>query len=193
MKINRYAVSSLLLSALILIGLSYWHFRSQRTCDGIAIYSPERDREACLKLFQDNWYWLVPEDLPFSAEKFLAKGHRSGESSEETQIAVYCVEGKVIGFVAYHKENFYKGRLRFIVLDKKYRGQGYAEKLMEFALIAMKKMGLHLVQLITRTDNESAIKFYHKIGFHEYWRDDKFVRFEKSLDQPAPATKSALA
>lgn len=154
-------------------------------CEGIVPYKPSRDRVALLKLFADNWYWLVPESSTFSAERFLTKSASYEETDpldpDVSKIMVYCHNGQPIGFVAYDKQSFYKGRLRFIVLDEKYRGKGYSEKLMKYAMNDLKKMGSTVVDLITRTNNQSAQKLYKRLDFRSYWQDDGFIRFEKEL------------
>lgn len=191
MVLHRHIVRTVFVGlALCIIGLGYWYtHHSAQTCEGIALYNPTRDKQFLLKLFSDNWYWLVPHGLSFSAEKFLDRGTKksAGETEEDSKIFVYCVQNKPVGFVAYHKELFYKGRLRFIAIDKDHRGRGYSEKLMNFAMDDMKNMGLRLVQLVTRTNNEPAKKLYNKLGFYDFWHDDQYVRFEKSLDAGAEA------
>lgn len=170
--------------AAVALGASIYWFKS--SCEGIVPYSIQRDKDAMIALFKDNWYWLVPENTNFSMERFLTKSvHYSPSAPSDrdiSKIMVYCYEGKLIGFVAYDKESFYKGRIRFIVIDKKYRGQGYSEKLMDFAMRDLKNMGSTIVHLLTRTDNQAAQKFYERIGFNKYWQDDGFVKFEKALN-----------
>ena len=176
-------IISLILTT-ILIAVGYWYMRLGAPCEGITPYIPARDRAFLMKLFQDNWYWLVQEQSSFSAERFLdVKTPGKGENAQDTKILVYCINGKPIGFVAYHKETFYKGRLRFIAIDAPHRGRGYSDKLMNYALEDMKRMGLGQVTLLTRTDNHPAQKLYKKFNFQEGWKDEKYVRFEKVLEE----------
>lgn len=182
---SRQRITFIGLALLAVAGLGYWYTHLNQACNGMALYSPARDKARLLTLFKDNWYWLVPEGSSFSAERFLDTGSKKarGESEDDSKIFVYCADNKAVGFVSYYKENFYRGRLRFIAIDKDYRGRGYSEKLMDFALQDMHKMGLRLVQLVTRTNNEPAKKLYERLNFHEFWHDDHYVRFEKSLAQ----------
>jgi ribosomal protein S18 acetylase RimI-like enzyme len=170
--------------SIVIIGLSAYFFT--RTCEGIVPYKPSRDKEFLLKLFADNWYWLVPEHSKFSAERFLTKSASYSENApldpDSSKIMVYCHEDKPIGFVAYDKQSFYKGRLRFIAIDERYRGKGYSEKLMNYALEDMKKMGSTVVQLLTRINNEAAQKLYKRLNFKLLWEGNGFVRFEKELN-----------
>ena len=171
-----------------LAGLVYY-YSPMRSRTGIMPYHAARDRTATIKMFRDNWYWLIadagkntnPEESPFSVEQYLDGGYiAKGEKRDET-IAVYCIDNNMIGLVSYYSESFYKGILHFIVVDPAHRGRGYAEKLLRHALEDMKKRGLSLVQLLTRCDNIPAQKLYTKLGFKEFWRDNNFVKFEKEL------------
>lgn len=187
-RYKKIAIAALIAITIIGAG-SYFLLRK---CEGIVPYKPSRDKEFLLTLFADNWYWLVPEHSTFSAERFLTKSASYSPDApldpDTSKIMVYCHDGKPIGFVAYDKQSFYKGRLRFIAIDQKYRGKGYSEKLMNYALQDMKKMGSTVVQLLTRTNNEAAQKLYKRLNFKSFWESSGFVRFEKELsDSAVPA------
>ncbi len=183
---TRTFKKSLLIGSLLIAsfgGLTYWYYDTYTACQGIQLYRPSRDRQPIIDLFKDNWYWLIPDSLTtFSIESYLDTNTKlQGTSKEDNKILVYCVDNKTIGMVAFYEDSFYKGQLRFIVLDKAYRGQGYAEKLMNYALDDMKKRGLSKVKLITRTNNEPARKFYLKLGLKELQPKGGYVEFEKDL------------
>jgi RimJ/RimL family protein N-acetyltransferase len=168
------------------IGYLVWqHYRPQPTptCQGIALYDIQRDRQEILRLFKENWYWLIPEDTPFSAEQFLDPHllNRTGENKDASKIFVYCLENRPIGFVAYYKQSPTTARLRFIAVDQPYRGKGYSQELMNAALDDMKKEGITKVNLITRTNNQPARKLYTRLGFKQIEEEDGYVHFEKSL------------
>lgn len=153
------------------------------TFKNIDVYLPERDREAIITLFKDNWYWLIPEEEPFSVEYFL--DHKTPDQFEGedgiSTILVYRIKDQTVGMVSYYPMSFYKGRLHFIVIDKAYRGRGISDKLLAYALQQMKNKGFHVVDLLTRVDNIPAQKLYGRFGFKEYFRDNRFVRYEKEL------------
>jgi ribosomal protein S18 acetylase RimI-like enzyme len=162
-------------------GLGLW-WRSVSRAEHVVPYVAERDREAIITLFKDNWYWLIPEETPFSIEYYLdhKTADQDGEEGSST-IMVYRADDKTIGMISYYPMSFYKGRLHFIVVDKAYRGRGISDTLVQNALDAMKKRGFTIVELITRVDNIPAQKLYVRFGFKEFYRDNRFVRFEKEL------------
>ncbi len=173
--------------ALALAALSYWYTAGD--CEGVACYKPSRDRAFIEKLFMDNWYWLIPEQTTFVLKRFLDKSASYSESApldkDASKIIVYCQEGKPLGFAAYNKESFYKGKLRFIAVEKQARGKGYSQKLMNYALNDLKAMGCSVVELLTRTDNAPAQKLYYNLGFKPLRKEEKFIWFEKVLDYAA--------
>lgn len=180
---KKYTVFSVGVALLIFLGLGVGLWYSRSACDGVMPYVPERDREVIIKLFKDNWYWLIPEETPFSVEHFL--DHKTpdqfGEEEGISSIYVYCQDHKTIGMISFYPMSFYKARLHFIVLDKAYRGRGISDKLLTFALRMMKEQEFTTVELITRVDNVSAQKLYERFGFKEFFRDSRFVRYEKEL------------
>lgn len=182
----------ILFCSAVIAGLAAYYFIPAHSCTGIVPYNAARDRASIIKLFHDNWYWLIadaerdtkPEESTFfSIERYLDGGYAvpSYADKRDETIVVYCVDNKTIGLISYYAESFYKGILHFIVVDPAYRGRGYAEKLVRYACDDMKRKGLSSVQLLTRRDNVAAQKLYAKTGFKEFWHDDRFVRFEKEL------------
>lgn len=173
-------ISTLIVSVGVALGV-LWYSQAQR--EQVVPYDAHKDRAALIQLFKDNWYWLIPEETPFSIEYYL--DHKTPDQlvgdDESVSIDVYRVDGKTVGMVSYYPMSFYKGRLHFIVIDKAFRGRGISDKLMHHALDAMKKRGFTIVELITRVDNIPAQKLYFRFGFKEFYRDNRFVRFEKEL------------
>lgn len=193
-SLNKYILGVLFLSALALGGLVYWYsIRSSKPCAGIQSYVPERDRDIIIQLFSDNWYWLVPDNDPFSIERFLDQSNnRQGNGPDDTKIFVYCHNGKPVGMVSYYKESLDAGRLRSIVIEQAQRGKGISEKLMDHAMNDMKKMGLSKVTLITRTNNQGAIKLYDKLNFVRTKERNGYVTFEKSIAQTSNSTTEKI-
>lgn len=166
----------------LLTTFSYYFLATQK--DGIYNYEPQRDRAFILSIFEKDWYWLVSEhSFAFSAEYMLDNkaSNKNPENKGNLNIKVYLLNQKPVGFVVYFKESFLKGDLRFIAIDESVRGKGYANALLKYALDDLKKMGCINVRLVTRTNNIKAQNLYTKFGFHETWRDDGFVGFEKIL------------
>ena len=165
------------------LGLSGWWLWHERACEGIATYKDSRDRATVLKLVYDNWYWLINEKSTFSPEYFLTHKAPTKELKDRgtSRIFVYCADNKPVGFVAWNPLSFYKGRLHLIAVEKAYRRKGISTKLMDAATEDMKQHGISEVTLITRTNNEPAKRLYKRLKYEEYWHDDDFVRYKKSL------------
>lgn len=181
---RKHTVIAFLITSLTVLGFGsglVWYLKSKH--EGIVPYEASRDQAAIVTLFKDNWYWLIPEETAFSVEDYLT--HRSpdqgiGEDGSAV-IFVYQIHNKTVGMVSYYPMSFYKGRLHFIVVDKGFRGRGISDKLLQYVLDQMKQRGFSIVELITRVDNIPAQKLYQRFGFKEFFRDNRFVRFEKEL------------
>lgn len=179
---NRSLRLVLLIGTLLTAGAAgivlYTSYHKTIVDSAITNYEPARDRQFLLDLFKKNFYWLVADEH-YNAEYMLDNraSMQYGPAGDLT-IKVYLVDNKPIGFVAYHKLSFYKGRVLFLAVDEAHRKKGYAEKLLRYALKALKDDGSAIIQISTRTDNIRAQSLYRKISGKEVWRDESFVRFE---------------
>lgn len=144
-------------------------------------YRPDRDRDFIMHLFKQNWSWLVA-DNNYSVE-FMLDNRASQQfgMGGDLILKVGVVGEKPVGFVAYHKLTFYKGRILFLCVDEQERKKGYAEKLLRYALEQLKAEGHSIAQLVTRTTNIRAQSLYRKVGMKETSRDQDFVHFEIAL------------
>lgn len=163
------------LSAFILFGLYYW----TQPCEGVQPYNAARDRDFVIKLFKDNWDWLIASEN-YSVEFMLDNRASSQDlaSAGNLQLYTMCSNGKPVGFTAFYKKSFFKAQVLFLAVPESERRKGYAEKMLRFDLAELKHQGFSLVQILTRVDNFRAQNLYKKVGFKEYWRDDRFVRLE---------------
>lgn len=164
------------------IGLGIYIGHKTRCINGIYNYDPIKDREPILKLFKDNWGWLV-QNPEFSVDYFLDNLAPTKNLVDigKSKISLYYLNGHPIGFISYYKESFYRGRIHFIAVEEKYRGKGFSQKLMAHALNYLKKEGIHTVYLNTLTTNFPAQKLYKNTGFIEVLREGPFLTFEKEL------------
>ncbi|HRN78239.1 MAG TPA: GNAT family N-acetyltransferase [Candidatus Dependentiae bacterium] len=147
-------------------------------------YDEARDLESILKLFQENWYWLIASRPDYSREyaeyffKYRAPT-RNPLHAGILQIKVLRVDNQLAGFTAYYKENPQVGILLFLAVDPIFRGKGYGEQLARFAVNDLIAQGAKKIQLVTRTVNFAAQKIYKRLGFQEVYRDDEgYVYFE---------------
>jgi len=152
--------------------------------NNIQDYKPSRDRQFILDIFKNNWYWLTANDS-LSPEKVLdtsSLSYPDGSRKAGLTIKVYLENNQPTGFVAYYKKKLYQGCVQFIGVDEKYRGKGYAQKLLSYALDDLKHMGCIKVRMLTRMSNLSARAVYTKLGFKKLWSDEGFIMYEKNLD-----------
>ncbi len=176
------------LAAGLLAALVYYGPREQGP---IYEFQFERDTQPILKLFTDNWYWLLatPDDTEFPAyylkELHFMLKHRAPQAhalyAGRLSIKTLRDNDTLAGFVTYHKDAAGKGVVQFLAVDSAYRGRGYGEQLMRYALDDLKSKGAKHVDLFTRTTNYAAQKIYNNVGMHETKRTDKFVYFGKDL------------
>ncbi len=163
----------------------------RKNCNGVARYSIQRDKEEIIRLFNDNWYWLIATGTEFDPAMFLNTGDKQlrGKSKSDSKIFVYCVQGKPVAFIAYYKVGPHTGKFRFVG-NNKYDDKNYehVEQLVQFAINDLKKMGVYQIELITRLNNVRDIALYKKLGFREIDRfgddeehEDRYVELRKSF------------
>lgn len=176
-----------LLAALSLTAFSiglYYTIRKNASELTLYTFDEQRDTEFILDIFKNDWYWLVSEySTDFSPEYMLANRASSRAPQHKGNLAIKTLYKKTepLGFVAFYKKSFYKGLLLFLAVRQKHRGKGYAYYMLKDAIKEMKAMGLSVVRLVTRTNNESSQKLYTRFGFKEVEREDGFVYFEYKL------------
>ena len=151
---------------------------------GIFPYDRVRDKKAMLQLFSDNKYWLFPADNALDSEYFFDHCSPTMNVADHNResIMVYRIGGSAIGLVSYYIESAGVGRIHFLVIDEPYRGKGYSQKLMHYALQDLKKEGAKKVWLVTRMDNLPAQRLYLGLGFKNGIHNTEYVCFEKYFD-----------
>ena len=139
------------------------------------------------KLFQDNMYLLVSEESDFSLD-YMLKHKVSHEYDPAMPIHTMKLyrepDGKLAGFTTYYHPYMHQtghALILFLVVDKEARNKGYGKKMLEYVITELKKEGCTSAELAVRVENLEAQKLYKKLGFYEYWRDDKFMRMKRLL------------
>lgn len=172
-------------AGLVAATLYFYLPQVQDSSSGVVIreFDEARDTQPILELIAKDRYWLIASD-DYSPE-FMLKNRAPNKEEKEyygkLSIKVLCEDGKFVGFVAYYLKNFFTGHLLFIAVKEEFRGKGYAQKLMEYALNDFKKQGASMVFLVTRVSNTKAQSVYKKTGYTETERDKDFVYFTKWL------------
>lgn len=141
-------------------------------------FDDERDTQSILDIFKKDYYWLVEGEYnPAAMLKYRAP---SGSPLKKGQmhIKVLRENNEFVGFIAYYKKVGNDWQFNFIAVDEKFRGKGFAQQLMQYAIDDMKRLGAKKIKLVTRTSNTSAQKLYNRVGFKETYRDEGYVYFE---------------
>jgi ribosomal protein S18 acetylase RimI-like enzyme len=162
------------------ISSSIWYVTFSKTPQLIYAFNYDRDAQEILNIFDVDWYWLVAQSRDEYSPDFMLK-YQAPQSNRmyagRMKIYVLREEGDFVGFVAFYMKTAESGFLNFVDVKNKYRGKGYAQQLVRYALDEMKKMGAHTVSLITRPSNTSARALYTRIGFNELFNDGEFVGY----------------
>lgn len=81
-------------------------------------------------------------------------------------VEVDKVKGMVIGYTENLVENL--AYISIVAVDRKYRGKGYAKKLVLEFIDECKNKNIKAVHLYTDTRNTVAIRLYKQMGFIDY-------------------------
>lgn len=172
-------ISLVISTALGLLLVAFLKYTLSSNNPSIVPFDKERDSAFVLDMFNKNWYWLI-ENPEFSGTFYLdhMSPTRKPEDFGKENIRIMYVHGEPVGFVSYYKKSFYEGFLHFLLIDETYRGKGYAEKLMKYAIKELRAMNSQVIRLVTRVNNKPARKLYDKLGFKHYKTEEGFVYYE---------------
>jgi ribosomal protein S18 acetylase RimI-like enzyme len=176
-RTKKHFIAGLAFIGVIAVSLTiYWTAREHMH---IVKYNGATHRQQVLKLFEDNWSWLISSP-DYSAEHMLdtQSSSKAPENYGNLTSYVYEIDHNVVGFTAFYEKSFYKAQILFLVVDEKIRRQGIAEKLLRFDLQQLKKAHYTVIELVTKVTNTRAQSLYQKVGFKEIWRDDNFIRYQ---------------
>ena len=181
---NKLLVVCSLLITLLMASFCYYYFKKSPIID----FNNSPEQVTFLQtLFKDNMYLLVSEDSDFSLD-FMLK-HKVSHVYEpampiHTMKLYQDPDGKLAGFTTYYHPYMHQrghALILFLVIDKEFRNKGYGKKMLEYVIKELKKEGCTSAELAVRVENFEAQKLYKKLGFYEYWRDDKFMRMRRLL------------
>lgn len=172
---NKKSIIFFVLCVALAIGSGYWYFTTPMMYD----YVEKRDRAFISQMFKDNWYWLIGEGSDFDPEHMLTYRASSKDPRHlgNQTIKVMYVGNNPVGFTAYHKKKFYKGKLHFVLINEKYRSKGYGLKIVQYAVNDLVSRGCTDISLVTRVNNHGAQKVYKRAGFVPGEIVDGFVYF----------------
>ena len=164
-------------------GLLYYYFpvaQTTITSEKIQDFNEKRDTQEILDIFKEDRYWLVssPDYSPEHMLKTRSPNKDDARYFGKLTIKVLREADKFVGFVAYYMKNFFIGTVLFLDVKPEFRGKGYAQQLMRYAIDALKKQGASIITLVTRSENYSAQAVYKKMGFTKTHEEDGFVYFD---------------
>jgi len=172
-----------IIAMLSTVGIGTWYlYQKFQPAEQILDFNDARDTQDILDIFKRDWYWLVASD-DYSPE-FMLKYRAATQDMRylgRLQIKVLRSKDGLIGFIAYYMKTPTEGFVLFLDINPPFRGKGYSEKLLSYALDNLKRLGATAVRLVTRTDNFPAQKLYQRTNFTEVSRDNGFVYFVKQF------------
>ena len=161
-------------------GLYYY----TRLSEGIYEYDCSKDKQFICSFFKKNYYWLVHDYSKTFSPEFMLDNKAASQKDLRMvgilKVKTYRIHGEPVGFVTYYPSELYTGRLLFLGVDERYRGQGIARKLTQYALDDLKRMGVRTIWINTRTDNAPGRKLYESLGFKEGWTDGAYVDYKRA-------------
>lgn len=175
-KIYRL-VTFLVVAAVVTAGIYYGV-----TYESGPIYSfnDVRDTHAILDIFDKNWYWLIANDD--SSPAFYIKNRTPGTNPVyfgKMLIKVARDNDNLIGFVTYYMQKPDEWHLLFMAVNNDYRGHGWGQSLVEYAMQDMINRGAKRIWLLTRLENLPAQRIYKALGFVEFmYSPAGYVYFE---------------
>ncbi len=176
-NIKRIILISLITA--VIVATAGWFLFVRQTGPQIIEFDINRDGKDIMAIYERDWDWLIPGDRnSFSPELMMA--YRAPQQNPmyagRLKIKVMRDENdKLIGFVAWFMKNADVGFLNFLDVNPEYRGKGYAEKLVRYAMDQMIKGGAKKLTMVTYTHNARARKFYNRIGWRETGIEGKQV------------------
>lgn len=94
-------------------------------------------------------------------------------------------DGEVVGYIIFWVKEEGLGHIIALAVDKKFRGQHIATRLLMMAVTIFKNCDIHRITLEVKSHNDVAVAFYEKFGFKidrkvpSYYEDgsDAYVMF----------------
>ncbi|KKS68530.1 MAG: Ribosomal-protein-alanine acetyltransferase [candidate division TM6 bacterium GW2011_GWE2_42_60] len=166
-------------------GIGFWYWRPASTDPALQFYQEKRDRSALVALFNENWFWLDnrPQAEGLAAfNEHLDKITNPEEEAKPTKMSwlVYSVDGRARGFTSYFMRipELKIGKILYLAVQKEYRSQGIARKLLNKAISTLKEMGARTIEITVRLENYPAQNLYRSLGFRPIGSDTQYFYME---------------
>lgn len=166
-------------------GVGFWYWMPASIDDAIQFYQEKRDRSALVTLFNENWFWLDNRPQAGGLAAFnvhLDKITNPDEDEKPTKMSwlVYYTDGRARGFTSYFMRvpELKIGKILYLAVQKEYRSQGIARKLLKRAITALKEMGARTIEITVRLENYPAQNLYRSLGFRPIGSDAQYFYME---------------
>ncbi len=158
------------LRTIILLSLSIASgcFLSRSEEPSIVDFDLKRDKKALMEIFERDWHWLIPGDRDSFSPELMMEYKAPMQNplyAGRLQLKVMRERDTIIGFVAWYMMDRETGFLNFLDVNPEYRGKGYAEKLLRYAMDDMIKKGAKKLTMVTWPHNTRARKLYDRLGW----------------------------
>lgn len=123
-----------------------------------------------------RWSAGVLDTYPTNKDKFNSRIQEM-KSTKLFYAYVVKLDNEVIGFftLRYRVESVNALTIGFVIIDPKYRGLGYGEKMLDLAInLAFHKYKSDSVNLRVFKDNTAAYNCYKKVGLKENGIEDNY-------------------
>ena len=162
----------LILFALFLVGVAcgcyVWRSKQSDNSLNIVGFNCDQDADAVDALIHkgDNMYWMIAGNPDYSV-KFMLEYQTTSQQEKRHDLILKSAffDDQLVGFLAYYPKSQHVWRLLFLIVDQNVRKQGFAKKLLNFAVQDMVKRGAFQISLFTRNNNLKAQALYKNYGF----------------------------
>jgi ribosomal protein S18 acetylase RimI-like enzyme len=164
------------------LGLAGFYFKNYwlDSTNSIEDFVDARDTKQVNQLFRDDWFLMICDENSKTYDiDFMLQNRTSSQRAKlnDLVIKVWRENNEVAGFLAYYKKSLYRWHLLFLIVNKKYRGQGRSKKLLKFAVDDMVARGALRVDLATRSVNKLAQSVYESFGFKLVHSEGKYYDY----------------
>ena len=116
----------------------------------------ERDETAIVQLWRDCGL-IVPWNNPHADIE-------RKRADSPTLFFVGCVDAEIVASCMAGYDG-HRGWIYYLAVSHSWRRRGFANKMVRHAEACLRDLGCPKIDLMVRNDNDSAIDFYHSIGY----------------------------
>lgn len=146
-------------------------------------FDPASDREYYISCYRDAWYAAHGSLAGFDGEYCYSRALAHHKENPHAVKKLF-IDEEPVGLVdldTVRGANKGIGWVTLLYLKSEYREKGLGIQALARAIALYDKLGRHCLQLSVAMDNRSAIDFYDKHGFKEFFREGELIYMEMSL------------